>query len=150
MQEGLVFRPSAKPSRIFETPIQQIVTDSFPSLNSQQSRSVLTITCIHTDESHCLESYLAVRTFSSTILLEARAEPTGRTPSLPVGLNEFSTITRADVGDRPLIDVRLFSEAPKAILVNEYGGVYKCTFGNGKKIVYVISWSGAALWFTVL
>jgi hypothetical protein len=82
-----------------------------------------------------LDSHLAVRTFSSTVLLEVRAEPTTFPSGPGLDVNELATIMRADVGDKHTVDVKLHSEALNAILVNEYGGVYKCTFGKGKKIL---------------
>jgi hypothetical protein len=49
-------------------------------------------------------------------------------------LTDLVSVVRSDVGDRHVVDLQLFV-GPQVALVNDCGGVYKCSFGGGAKLM---------------
>jgi hypothetical protein len=73
---------------------------------------------------------------SRTAFLEIKAKWTGSSgPSAE--LTELAVVSNSDLGDRPAVDVKLLAGLPRAIVVNEYGAVYKCTFSQAGTRLYV-------------
>ena len=104
------FKPSASPIRSFNTPIQQIV--SAPADPGQRA-----------------EITVAVRTAGSTVFLEV--QPKLNTLSGVVS-KELATFTRADCGDRLLMDVMFTGGHDSPVLtVNDAGNVFRCSICDG-------------------
>ena len=104
------FKPSASPLLRFETPIQQIVS----SVSSREPAGATVI----------------VRTAGRTALLDVSSKP-----NLPlrVACDEVASFTRADCGDRLIVDVAFNPLQDSMLLaVNDSGGVYRCDLGTGK------------------
>ncbi|KAJ6516226.1 hypothetical protein C8R45DRAFT_889673 [Mycena sanguinolenta] len=106
---GACLHPSAHAIRAFDTPIQQIST------SRPNTAAVPTPT------------YLAVRTFGGTSLLELQTTSSSR-----VNAEELASLTSSDTGGHQVVDVKL---GPASLatdtmtLVNTQGAVYKYDLG---------------------
>ncbi|KAG6837293.1 hypothetical protein H0H93_011895 [Arthromyces matolae] len=89
----IVFKPFRLPVRTFDTPIQQIVA------SSSQTQAA----CI------------SVRTFGKTSFFEVDSSK-----SMP-SLNEITTVSHPDTGERGVVDMTIFHEPFSALLVNDFG-----------------------------
>ncbi|KAJ7638505.1 hypothetical protein FB45DRAFT_826943 [Roridomyces roridus] len=99
-------RPCAQSIHTFDTPIRQITASQFSEEKG---------------------SYLAIRTFGPTSLLELKT--VGSTPRI----TELASVSSTDTGGKQVVDVKI---APlEAILVNQDGAVYKCNLAEGKTIL---------------
>ena len=78
-------------------------------------------------------STLAIRTLSSTSILNVACTTSGLSSPTPT-LTNLVSIVRSDVGDRHVVDLKV-SVGPQVTLVNDYGGVYSCFFGEGAKLM---------------
>ncbi|GLB34867.1 hypothetical protein LshimejAT787_0204320 [Lyophyllum shimeji] len=109
-----VFKPCARPTRTFDTPIRQISASLPPGSIAPRT------------------TYMAVRTFSLTSLLEVNTSKT--TPHLA----EVATISPSDTANRGLVDIKLFSQPFEALAVTEHGSVYRCSVFGGQKTVDLV------------
>ncbi|KAF8077862.1 hypothetical protein FPV67DRAFT_1443423 [Lyophyllum atratum] len=112
--DEIVFKPSAHPTRTFDTPIRQMSVSQPSSATELQS------------------SFLAVRTFGVTSLSEVNTSK-----SAPY-LDEFATILPADTANRALVDVSLTTKPFQALTVTDAGSVYKCSVSSGQKHLNLI------------
>ncbi len=55
---------------------------------------------------------------------------------LTLNLSESTVITRDDVGQRPVMDVKFSTRRADAFIVNEHGATYKCDMETGLRSVY--------------
>ncbi|KAG6868232.1 hypothetical protein C0993_005932 [Termitomyces sp. T159_Od127] len=108
--DGILFEPSAHPSRTFDTPIQHIAATP-PGTQTP-----------------CL----AVRTFGQTCFLKVNASST--TPCL----SEITTLAHNDTGGRAIADVALSATPFSALVVNDFGSVYRCSVFDGGRTVELI------------
>ncbi|KAG6814491.1 hypothetical protein H0H92_000016 [Tricholoma furcatifolium] len=111
VDDRVVFKPSAHPTRTFDTPIQQIAT-SIPGMHTP--------------------GYMAVRTFGQTSLLEVNTSKT--TPYL----EEVAVISHADTSGRSLVDVSLSTMPFSALGVTDFGSVYQCNIRAGDKNIDLV------------
>ncbi|KAJ7581235.1 hypothetical protein C8J56DRAFT_1057231 [Mycena floridula] len=111
---GTTFKPSAWPVKKFNTPIQQIVASKLSSTAGLQ------------------KSFLAVRTFGATSILDVNASPQATT------ISDLTSITRSDVGDRRIVDVKFSQNLGQTILVNDRGSVHTCRVDSGVRSMNVI------------
>jgi hypothetical protein len=82
--------------------------------------------------SSALDPYIAIRTFGSTVLLGVKVA--GSSKSSPsVQLTDLTNIVSLDVGNKPIIDVKLLPGTLEAAIVNDHGAVYRCSLANGQK-----------------
>ncbi|KAJ7937366.1 hypothetical protein B0H13DRAFT_1945582 [Mycena leptocephala] len=112
--EGASLRPSAQAIRTFDTPIQQISASKLNSASRKQG------------------TYLSVRTFGATSLLEVKTPASGLNPEIRV--KELGSITSSDTGDKQVVDVKLSASPLDMTLVNNQGAVYKYD-GNKTRLV---------------
>lgn len=75
------------------------------------------------------ETHLVIRTFGSTSLLEVNL---GASDS-NVRVSDVAKIVHSDVGNKPIVDIKLSATPFEVLLVNNQGLVYRCTLVNGKK-----------------
>ncbi|RDB20957.1 hypothetical protein Hypma_011691 [Hypsizygus marmoreus] len=116
-ENDIIFKPSAHPVLTFETPIQQIVASKNPFTDGE------------------LNSYLAIRTYGNTTILEVAAGATSKaTPSL----SEVATILQADTANRALVDISLSHSPFGALVINDQGILYQCSIVDGQKSLNVI------------
>ncbi|KAF5380885.1 hypothetical protein D9615_004029 [Tricholomella constricta] len=113
-ENSVIFKPSAHPTRTFDTPIQQVSASRPPGA-----------TGLHTP-------YLAVRTFGLTSVFEVNTSQT--TPYLA----EAVTVLHADTANRALVDICLSPSPFGALLVTDLGSVYKCGISSGRKYLNVV------------
>ncbi|KAJ7367965.1 hypothetical protein DFH08DRAFT_829921 [Mycena albidolilacea] len=106
--KGASLCPSAQAIRTFDTPIQQITASKLKDVGGNQA------------------TYLAVRTFGATSLLEMK------TPGMRV--KEVGSITSSDTGNQQVVDVQVSASPFDMTLVNNQGTVYKydATTGSNK------------------
>ncbi|KAJ7499248.1 RNA polymerase I-specific transcription-initiation factor-domain-containing protein [Mycena latifolia] len=102
-------KPSAQAIQTFDTPIQQIST----SKCSGQKQA----------------SYLSVRTFGATSLLEFETSGSASNPAMRV--KELGTVVSSATGGNSIVDVKLAASPLNITLVNSQGAVYKCDMATG-------------------
>ncbi|KAJ7592797.1 hypothetical protein C8J56DRAFT_856230 [Mycena floridula] len=112
---GTTFKPSAWSVKKFDTPIQQIVASTLSSTTTGLQKS-----------------FLAVRTFGATSILDVNASPRTTT------ISDVTTITRSDAGNRRIVDVKFSQNPGQAILVNDLGLVHTCRVDSGARSMDVI------------
>ncbi|KAJ6567193.1 hypothetical protein DFH09DRAFT_1363383 [Mycena vulgaris] len=108
---GASLKPSAQAIRTFDTPIQQIAASKPTGANQKQA------------------SYLSVRTFGATSLLELKSSGSGSNPA--VRIKELGSFLSSDTGGKRAVDVKIAPSPLDVILVNTEGAVYKCDLATG-------------------
>ncbi|KAJ7774188.1 RNA polymerase I-specific transcription-initiation factor-domain-containing protein [Mycena maculata] len=106
-------KPSAQPVYTFDTPIQQITVSKLKGANRKQA------------------SYLSVRTFGATSILEVKSPGSASKPD--VRIKELGSVVSLDTGGKQVVDVKIASSPLDVTLVNIEGAVYKCDMGAGSK-----------------
>ncbi|KAJ6539023.1 hypothetical protein B0H19DRAFT_1176767 [Mycena capillaripes] len=110
---GTSLHPSAQAIRTFDTPIQQI--------SASRPKS--------TGRKHA--TYLSVRTFGATSLLEVKTPGSSLSPE--IRLKELAMIVSSDTGGKQVVDTKISSSPMDMTLVNNQGTVYKYdTAGSNK------------------
>ena len=121
-------KPIAQTRHTFQTPILQ-VTASKPTTISQGALNRLSANAVSLPLIF-IGNHLAVRTQNSTTLWEvaSRSDNTSE-----IELIERVVLDNSDVGNRPIVDMKINSSPGVAVYVNDEGTVYKCDFGSGWK-----------------
>ncbi|KAJ7162551.1 hypothetical protein C8R43DRAFT_990633 [Mycena crocata] len=106
-------KPCAQANRTFDTPIRQLSASKVNGPGRKQA------------------SYLAVRIFGSTSLLEVKSTVSRSTSEVRV--KELGSVVSSDTGGKPVVDVKIASSPLAIILVNNQGALYKRDMGAGSK-----------------
>ncbi|KAF8636607.1 hypothetical protein AX17_003417 [Amanita inopinata Kibby_2008] len=124
--DGLTFKPSATPVKVFDTPILQIVSSKSGYSHDRGHRS---------NQASCL----AVRTLGSTTLFNLEIQQ-----DACAVLHDLVTLSRAETGDHAIVDMRITSES-QTYMVNGRGTVYSGDFSDGRTALNAVySGIGAA------
>jgi hypothetical protein len=57
----------------------------------------------------------------------------GVSSNQPPLVADVATVQHGDVGNRPIVDIKLFPMPFEGLVVNDNGGLYKFSFDNGSK-----------------
>ncbi|KAJ7122766.1 hypothetical protein C8R44DRAFT_704467 [Mycena epipterygia] len=116
--EGASLKASAQAIRTFDTPIQQISASRPKDATRKQA------------------SYLSIRTFGATSLLEFKTSGSGSNPDMRV--KELGSIASSDTGGKQVVDVKIASSPLDMTLVNNQGAVHKCDMATGSCITRLV------------
>ncbi|KZT26395.1 hypothetical protein NEOLEDRAFT_1132445 [Neolentinus lepideus HHB14362 ss-1] len=119
---GAVFKPSADPIKTFETPIMQIASSSADSATARKS-------------------LIAVRTFSSTTLLEVNCKISGVYNQTVSNLNTVTlgVVRHSEFGSRQIVDVKICPTSDAQLFfADDEGTAYTCRIAGGKNTINVL------------
>jgi hypothetical protein len=126
-EDDVVFKPSAVSSHTFPTPIQQIeISKSDPHC----SQGVLIILHREIAVTEILGVGVAVRTYGSTKLFKLN---TWSECNPHYKLTDLATLSRTDVGDEVIVDMKHVPSSHDILTVGDRGSIYQSHISNGGK-----------------
>ncbi|KAJ7688411.1 hypothetical protein B0H17DRAFT_657363 [Mycena rosella] len=113
---GACLKPSVQAIRTFDTPIQQISASRPQGAIQKQA------------------SYMSVRTFGATSLMEFKTSGPALNPAMRV--KELRTVTSSDTGGTQAVDAKAASSPLDLTIVTNQGAVYKFAGATGSNTVH--------------
>jgi hypothetical protein len=127
--DDVVFKPSAVSSHTFPTPIQQIEISKSDPLCSQ-GVLILLHREIAVTGTMAIDVGVAVRTYGSTELFKLN---TWSECNPHYKLTDLATLSRAEMGDEAMVDMKHVRSSHDVLSVGDRGSVYQWHISNGVK-----------------